>query len=59
MYLYVILTTDMGGFVSQEELRDIEVSLVNKKMFQKLYNYSKLSYIVFAVFILMFIYHFI
>ena len=47
----------MGGFVSQEELREIEASLENKKMFYKLYNYSKLSYIIFVVIMIIFIYH--
>ena len=49
----------MGNFVSQEELLEIETSFKNKKLFTHLYNGGKLSYCVFAMIIIMFIYHFI
>lgn len=49
----------MGGFISSDELKEIECSLENKEMFRKMYNYSKMSYILFAIFIIMFIYYFI
>jgi hypothetical protein len=49
----------MGGFISSDELREIECSLENRAVFRKMYNYSKMSYILFAIFIIMFIYQFI
>ena len=49
----------MGNFISLEELNEIECSLQNRQVFRKLYNSSKVVYIVSGIAIIMFIYQFI
>jgi len=59
MFKQQINTINMGNFISLEELNEIECSLQNRQVFRKLYNSSKVVYIVSGIAIIMFIYQFI
>jgi len=59
MFKQQINTINMGNFISLEELNEIECSLKDKNLFRKLYNSSKVVYIVSGIAIIMFIYQFI